>query len=155
MALVVFFIPDPARGVAETACVLRPGGLAAAYIWDIVSGGGPSETIISQMRDMGFAPPRAPKAEASTPEGLLALWTSAGFADLEAHIVRTRRTFNDFEDHWSTTIAAPNLAPMLKTMAVADVTQLKSRVRGQVPVNASGRVSIEARANAIVGRRPR
>jgi hypothetical protein len=43
---------------------------------------------------------------------------------------------------------------MLTTMATADVTQLKSRVREQVPIEASGRVSIEVRANAIVGHRP-
>ena len=154
MALVVFFIPEPPRGVAEMARVVRPGGLAAAYVWDIVSGGGPSEAVTIQMRDMEFAPPNAPRAETSTPEGLHALWTQAGFVDLEARVVRTRRTFADFEDYWSTTIAAPNLAPMLTTMATADVTQLKSRLREQVPVEASGRVSIEARANAIVGRRP-
>ena len=154
MALVVFFIPDPAKGVAEMARVLRPGGLAAAYIWDIVNGGGPVEDIAIVMKGMGFAPPRAPRAEASTLEGLHALWTQAGFADIEARVVRAIRTFDDFEDYWSTTIAAPNLAPMLATMATADVLLLKSRVREQVPVEASGRVSIEARANAIVGLRP-
>lgn len=155
MALVVFFIPEPSRGVAEMARVVRPGGLAAAYIWDIVSGGGPSETVISQMRGMGFTPPRAPRAEASTPEGLHALWTQAGFAEIEARVVGARRTFDDFEDYWATTLAAPNLAPILATMTPAEIAQLKSRVREQVPAEASGRVTIEARANAIVGRRPR
>lgn len=154
MALVVFFIPDPAKGVAEMARVLRPGGIAAAYVWDVVSGGGPSEAVIVQMKGMELRPPRAPQAEASTPEGLHALWTGAGFADIERRVLRSRRTFEDFEDYWSTTIAAPNLAPMLTRMATADVTRLKSRVREQVPVEAGGRVSIEAHANAIVGRRP-
>jgi ubiquinone/menaquinone biosynthesis C-methylase UbiE len=154
MALVVFFIPDPARGVAEMARVVRPGGLAAAYVWDVVNGGGPSEDIIIQLKDMGFTPPRAPQAEASVPQGLHALWTQAGFANIAARVVRARRTFDDFEDYWSTTIAAPNLAPMLMTMARADVTQLKSRLRAQVPVAPGGRVAIEVRANAIVGRRP-
>jgi hypothetical protein len=67
---------------------------------------------------MGFAPPNAPGAEASTPEGLHALWTQAGFVDLEARVVRTRRTLTDFEDYWSTTIAAPNIAPKLATLDV-------------------------------------
>jgi ubiquinone/menaquinone biosynthesis C-methylase UbiE len=154
MALVVFFIPDPARGVAEMARVVRPGGLAAAYVWDIVNGGGPVEVIVTQMKGMGYTPPRAPQAEASTPEGLHALWMGAGLVELEARVIRARRTFDDFEDYWSTTISAPNLAPMLTAMATADVAHLKSRVRAQIPNEACGRVSIEARANAIVGRWP-
>ncbi len=153
MALVVFFIPEPPRGVAEMARVVRPGGLAAAYVWDLVGGGGPSEAVTIQMRHLGFAPPMPPRAEASTPEGLHALWSQAGFVDLEARVIRTRRTFADFEDYWSTTIAAPNIAPKLGTISPADVSQLKSRVHEQVPIEASGRVTIEARANAIVGRR--
>jgi ubiquinone/menaquinone biosynthesis C-methylase UbiE len=153
MALVVFFIPEPPRGIAEMARVVRPGGLAAAYVWDIVSGGGPLEAVAIQMREMGFALPRAPSAEASTPEGLRGLWVRAGFVDIDAHVVRARRTFADFEDYWSTTIAAPNLAPKLTTMTPADVSQLKSRVRQQVPVEVGGRITIEVRANAIVGRR--
>ena len=148
MALVVFFIPDPARGVAEMARIVRPGGLAAAYAWDVISGGGPSEAIITQMKGMWFAPPRAPKAETSTPDGLRLPWSQAGFTDIETCVLRARRTCNDFEDYWSTTIAAPNLAPMLATMVTADVTQVKSRVREQVTIEESGRVSIEARANA-------
>jgi hypothetical protein len=154
MALVVFFIPEPASGVAEMARVVRPGGLAAAYIWDIVGGGGPSETIICQMKGMGYMPPRAPKAEASTPEGLHTLWIQSGFVDVESRVVGARRTFDDFEDYWSNTTAAPNVAPKLATMPQVDISLLKSRVREQVPIETSGRVTIEARANAIVGRRP-
>jgi SAM-dependent methyltransferase len=154
MALVVFFIPDPFKGASEMARILRPGGLGIAYIWDIVSGGGPSEAIIGQLQKMGFPPPRAPRAESSTPEGLEALWTHAGFVDIKTEVVRARRLFDSFDDYWSTTIGAPNLAPMLATMTPADVSQLKSRVREQVPIEASGRVTIEAHANAIVGRQP-
>ncbi len=155
MALVVFFIPDPARGIAEMARVVRPGGLGAAYIWDLVSGGGPSEAIIGELQKMGFAPPRAPRAEASTHEGLRTLWTQAGFVDLEASVIHARRTFANFEEYWAITTAAPNLGPMLGSMTPGDVSQLKSRVREQAPIRASGRVQIEARANAIVGRRRR
>src|SRR5206468_12295984 len=39
MALVIFFVPDPAKGLAEMARVLRPGGTTAACAWDIFGGG--------------------------------------------------------------------------------------------------------------------
>src|SRR4051794_1483418 len=39
MALVIFFVPEPRRGVAEMVRVVRPGGLIAAYAWDILNGG--------------------------------------------------------------------------------------------------------------------
>ena len=33
MALVIFFVPDPVKGVAEMARVVRPGGSVSAYAW--------------------------------------------------------------------------------------------------------------------------
>ena len=45
MALVIFFVPDPAKGVAEMVRVVRPGGIVAAYAWDMRGGGFPFEPI--------------------------------------------------------------------------------------------------------------
>lgn len=36
MPLVIFFVPEPARGVAEMARVVRSGGLVSAYGWDLM-----------------------------------------------------------------------------------------------------------------------
>jgi ubiquinone/menaquinone biosynthesis C-methylase UbiE len=41
MALVIFFLSDPKRGVAEMARVVRRGGTIATYVWDMVGGGFP------------------------------------------------------------------------------------------------------------------
>ena len=39
MALVIFFVPDPGKGVAEMVRVASKGGIVAAYAWDIPGGG--------------------------------------------------------------------------------------------------------------------
>ena len=61
MALVIFFVPDPAKGVAEMVRVVRPGGEVAAYVWDIVGGKGAAAPV--ELRDAGDGPYAAASAE--------------------------------------------------------------------------------------------
>ncbi len=46
MALVIFFVPEPARGVAEMARVVASGGIVCAYAWDMPGGGFPYALLI-------------------------------------------------------------------------------------------------------------
>jgi ubiquinone/menaquinone biosynthesis C-methylase UbiE len=62
MALVIFFIPDPTKGVVEMARVVRPGGTVAAYAWDMIGGGHPLEPMHTEMHVLGFTPPRPPRS---------------------------------------------------------------------------------------------
>src|SRR5438552_10368690 len=42
MALVIFFVPEPAKGVAEMVRVVAPGGTIAAYGWEFEGNGRPT-----------------------------------------------------------------------------------------------------------------
>ncbi len=56
MALVIFFVPDPANGVAEMARVVRPGGLVATYSWDFAGGGFPFQPVHEALGTIGVTP---------------------------------------------------------------------------------------------------
>src|SRR5262245_18705960 len=98
MALVVFFVPDPAKGVAEMVRVVRPGGLVATYTWDILHGGLPNEPLMAAMRETGRPPPLPPSAAASERDALKTLWTGAGLDEIEKKEITVWRTFRDFDD---------------------------------------------------------
>lgn len=154
MALVIFFVPDPAKGVAEMARVVRPGGIVAAYAWDNLGGGFPFAPIQSEMRAMGFNPPQPPSVGASRAEAMRDLWAGAGLQDIEAREIAVSRSFADFEDFWSQSTMTGSTRPMLAAMPPADIDQLKARVRARMTADAQGRITHGARANAIKGRVP-
>ena len=61
MALVIFFVPEPAKGVAEMVRVVRPGGTVVAYAWDVPGGGFPMEPMRLAMGAMGITPMGPPR----------------------------------------------------------------------------------------------
>lgn len=155
MALVIFFVPDPAKGVAEMVRVVRPGGLVAAYAWDILGGGFTLEPLRIEMRAMGVTPINPPSAEASRIEAMRALWAGAGLDAVETREITVQRTFADFEEFWATSLLGSSIRPTVAAMPPADIELLKTRVRTRLPADAAGRITYESRANAIKGRVPR
>jgi ubiquinone/menaquinone biosynthesis C-methylase UbiE len=83
MALVIVFVPNPARGVADMKRVVRPAGMVAAYMWDILGGGFPLEPLRIELREMGLKPIDPPSVEASRIEAMRDLWTGAGVEAVE------------------------------------------------------------------------
>lgn len=155
MALVIFFVPDPAKGIAEMVRVVGPGGTVATYAWDMLGGGFPQEPILAEMRAMGLAPVRPPQMGVSRVEALRELWIGAGLEGMETREITVQRTFADFDDFWTTNLKGSSVGPTVAAMASGDAETLKARVRGRLPADAAGRITCDARANAIKGRLPK
>jgi SAM-dependent methyltransferase len=152
MPLVIFFVPDPAKGVAEMARVVRPGGVVTAYGWDMEGGGFPFSAVREELCDMGFATPEPPSRDASRPEVMQGLWEAAGLTDIESRVFTVQRTFADFDDYWTTVLGGPSVSASLQSLKADDIAQLQARLRKRLPPDAQGRVTYGARANAIKGR---
>jgi SAM-dependent methyltransferase len=154
MPLVIFFVPEPATGVAEMARVVRPGGIVAAYAWDMLGGGFPYEMLRDEMRGMGVPAPLPPSPDASRIDAMRHLWTAAGLNGIETREITVQRTFADFDDYWTTVLGGPSVGPRLAAMAAADLAILKTRMQARLPADAAGRITLSARANAVKGRVP-
>ncbi len=155
MALVLFFVPEPARGVAEMARVVRPGGTVAAYLWDFANGGFPFEPIMSELRAVGFTPALPPSVEVSRMEALQAQWQMAGLDAIETTSITVERRFADFETFWRMTAQASMLKPMLDQMSTPDLATLQQRVAARLSTSPDGSVAYRSRANAIKGLIPK
>jgi ubiquinone/menaquinone biosynthesis C-methylase UbiE len=154
MALVIFFVPEPARGVAEMVRVVRPGGSVSAYAWDMLGGGFPFAVILEEFEALGSTPLLPPSVEASRAEVMRALWAEAGLVEVETRVIEVERSFADFETFWRIALTGPRIAPRIATMTAGDVETLKARVRARLPAGADGRLTLRAFANAVRGRRP-
>jgi ubiquinone/menaquinone biosynthesis C-methylase UbiE len=154
MALVIFFVPDPAKAVAEMARVAAPGGTVAAYAWDLPGGGVPTAPIQAELRAMGLNPPMPPSADASRIEALRELWAGAGLEAIETREIAVTRTFADFDDFWAITATGAGLVSLIGSMAPADIERLKAQVRVRLPPDGAGHITYAGRANAVKGRMP-
>lgn len=151
MALVIFFVPEPGKGVAEMARVVRPGGLVAAYAWDIPGGGFPLEPFRLEFQAFGHDMLRPPHAEVSRLEALAQLWTDAGLRDVETREITVTRDFADFDEFWSSGMLNSTVGPAVSAMTPGDVALLRERLAKHLTIGSDGRVSYVARANAVKG----
>jgi SAM-dependent methyltransferase len=155
MALVIFFVPDPRRSVAEMARVARPDGTVATYAWDILRGGFPLEPILIELRALGITHTQLPSADASRPEVLTDLWKSAGLEGVESREITVHRTFEDFEDFWTTSLKGSNVGRTVAALPSDKSQLLRERVQARLAADAGGSIVCSARANAIKGRVPK
>ena len=152
MALVIFFVPEPVKGVNEMVRVVCPGGTVAAYAWDMLGGGFPLDAMQVEMRSLGVTPSMPPSAGASRMDAMHDLWNGAGLDAVETRDVTVQRTFANFDDFWTTSLTGTSVGRKVRAMAPSDVQTLQERLRARLPADAQGHITCSARANAVRGR---
>lgn len=148
MALVLFFVPDPQKGLAEMIRVTRPGGFVAAYVWDLPGGGLPADAIWAELAAMGQPVPPPPSAAISRMDALKALWSS-GLDQVETRVIDVERSFTGFDDYWDACMGSAATKAAVHALSADQVAQVKARARERIAAK-GGRYT--ARANAARGR---
>ena len=101
-ALVLTFVPDGARAAAEMRRVTRPGGVAAAAVWDY--GSGMEMLRVFWDEAVAIDPRLEPRDERHLPlcrEGqLTTLWMTVGFNQVVSSSIDIDMPFASFDDYW-------------------------------------------------------
>ncbi len=155
MGLVISFIADPSRAIAELARVTRPGGCVATYMWDTQNGGHPANPVNAAIKAMGIARSGAPHNASANIDRMRELWITAGLVNIETSVVRIPVTYSDFDDFWQSNIISTGpLGQTLQSLEPHQTRELQDRLRKDLMTGNSGAISYEAFANAVKGEAP-
>lgn len=154
--LVLNFVPDQARAVAEMARVVRPGGEVALYVWDYA---GRMELMRHFWDAAAALDARAGELDEGRrfpicrPDALRRLLEGAGLTEVATRAVDVPTIFRDFDDYWRPFLGGQGPAPGYCMSLSEDArAALRGRLRAALPVRADGGIHLLARAWAVRGR---
>ncbi len=155
--LVLNFVPDRNRMLAEMKRVTTVGGTVAFYVWDYVGGG--LELLRAFWNAAAALNPAAEEFAESKrfpwcePASLAALAREAGLSDIRVEAVEIPSVFRDFDDFWRPFTLGTGPAPgYYKKLAEADREALRARLDSSLPRGAGDSIPMVARAHAVSGR---
>ena len=135
------------------ARVVRPGGIVAAYAWDVTGGGFPYAVVKEELVAIGVEVGVEPSPDASRLERMRELWTGAGLEGVEARAITVRREFPSFADYWDVIIGGPSAGKQLRALSADDRGRVQRRLRERLGVADDGKpFTVSGRANAVRGR---
>jgi len=155
MALVITFVPDPNKAVAELKRVTKTGGTIGTYMWDFFNMGFPRQRLSDAVERLGFPVHHPAGYVHSRMETMEGYFRSAGLADIATRIIEVDVTYPDFDTYWTAQTELVNdVVQQVREMSAADVERLKADLRAGLPRDRNGHIAYKARANAVKGRVP-
>jgi SAM-dependent methyltransferase len=156
--LVLNFVPQPRRMVAEMARVARPGAAVAAYVWDYAE----KMELMRYFWDAAvsldpsaFGLDEGHRFPICKPPLLTQLFEDAGLQKVEVRSIDIATRFRDFDDYWSPFLGGQGPAPSY-AISLSDELRgtLRERIRSSLPIAKDGSIPLMARARAVRGRVP-
>jgi SAM-dependent methyltransferase len=155
--LVINFVADPGRAVAEMRRTTRTGGTVAAYVWDLAG----EMQLIRRFWDAALAENpgaadldearRFPVAARSPLEGL---FHAAGLGSVESVAIDVPTIFRDFDDLWTPFLGGQGPGPAyVATLEAGAWDRLRERLRGSLSIEVDGTIHLVARAWGVRGQR--
>jgi SAM-dependent methyltransferase len=137
--LVVHFMRDPARGLAEMTRVTRPGGTVATCVWDHGGGRGPLSLFWESASELDPTARRTADASAGSHRGdLERLMADAGLVDVVGGELSVTIGLASFDDWWAPfEEPAGSVGDYLATRAPEQIIELRERCRTRVPAGPS------------------
>jgi SAM-dependent methyltransferase len=151
--LVLNFVPNGRAAVSEMARVTAPGGTIAAYVWDY---SGKMELMRYFWDAAVELNPEAAKVDEGVrfpvcrPEALTELFASAGLGDAQVTAIDITTSFAGFPDYWRPFLGGQGPAPAY-AMALDETARarLAEHIRGRLPFQADGSITLTARSWAV------
>lgn len=152
--LVLNFVPDRAKALAEMRRVARAEATVGFYVWDYPGGG--LEFVSAFWRAATALDPDARDLAEDrrfpfcTPEGLVDLATRAGLAQVDCIPIETPTVFADFDDYWRPFTLGAGPAPGYCTNLAPEARQrLQDKLQADLPRRADGSIPLMSRAWAV------
>jgi SAM-dependent methyltransferase len=153
-ALVLNFVPDKEKALAEMKRVARSGGTVAFYVWDYPGGGvefmrafwTAATTLDPNARDLA----EDRRFPFCTPDQLLDLARRAGFSAPDHTQIEAPAVFQNFDDYWRPFTLGAGPAPGYCASLSGDARErLGQLLDDSLPRAADGSIRLKTRAWAI------
>ena len=154
-ALVINFIPDRPRALAEMRRVGRAGGIVAGYVWDYPAQQSPSWPLRAGLRRFGANLPDLPGSSDSSLTALRSLFDHSGLQGVDTRTIEATLAYPDFDDFWQA--QTPSYSPttgIIASMTRNDRERLMQIVKEALPIRPDGAIEYSAQAHAIKARLP-
>ena len=153
--LVLNFIPEPEKALAEMRRVTMTGGTIAVYVWDYAG----KMDFLKYFWDIAVElNPKAATLHESTrfsesnKDSLKSLFDHAGILNTVTAPIEIKTNFRDFNDYWNPFLGGQGPAPSyVKSLNRTERNKLRDLLHERLPFQVDGSIPMGARAWAAMG----